>query len=95
VTGGVAFASLLDGVAHEEVYAPEYDASAEAELAAWQAMAPMPNGHAFWIGTLDYVGRCGAAAKAPRVFARSRGKGFAPHASDSSAEQNVVCYWEK
>ncbi len=94
-TGGVAFASLLDGVAHEEVYAPKYDASAEAELDAWQAMALRPNGHAFWIATLDYVGGCGEAAKARRVYARSRAKGFVPYASDSSAKQGVVCYWEK
>jgi len=94
-TGGVPFASLLDGVAHEEVYAPKYDAQAEAELAAWQAMALTPNGHALWIATLDYVGSCDAAAKARRVFARSRAKGFVPYASDSSAKQGVVCYWGK
>ncbi|MEM5369700.1 endo alpha-1,4 polygalactosaminidase [Paraburkholderia azotifigens] len=94
-TGGVAFASLLDGIAHEEVYAPKYDASVEAELAAWQALALRPNGHAFWIATLDYVGGCEAAAKARRAFARSRAKGFVPYASDASARQGVVCYWEK
>jgi len=95
VTGGVAFASLLDGIAHEEVYAPKYDASMEAELAAWKAMALRPNGHAFWIATLDYVGGCEAAAKARRVFARSRAMGFVPYASDASARQGVVCYWER
>ena len=94
-TGGVAFASLLDGIAHEEVYAPKYDPSVEAELAAWKAMALRPNGHAFWIATLDYVGGCEAAAKARRVYARSRAKGFVPYASDASARQGVVCYWEK
>lgn len=95
MTGGIAFASLLDGVAHEEVYAPKYDAAAEADLSAWKALALRPNGHAFWIATLDYVGGCDAAAKARRVFARSRDKGFVPYASDSSAKQGVVCYWEK
>ncbi|ACC72301.1 endo alpha-1,4 polygalactosaminidase [Paraburkholderia phymatum] len=94
-TGGVAFAALLDGVAHEEVYAPKYDASAEAELAVWQAMTLTPNGHAFWIATLDYVGGCDASTRARRVFARSRAKGFVPYASDSSARQGVVCYWGK
>jgi cysteinyl-tRNA synthetase len=93
VTGGVAFASLLDGVAHEEVYAPAYDASAEAELLAWKRLGLTPNGHPFWIATLDYVGGCNAGGSAQTVFARSRNKGFVPYASDRSSGQNVVCYW--
>lgn len=92
-TGGVPFASLLDGIAHEEVYAPSYDASAEGELLAWQAMKMTPNGHAFWIATLDYVGDCTQTAKAQTVYTRSRAHGFVPYASDASSGQNVVCYW--
>jgi cysteinyl-tRNA synthetase len=92
-TGGVAFASLLDGIAHEEVYAPTYDASAERELLAWQTMKLTPNGHAFWIATLDYVGDCTQTAKAQAVYTRSRAHGFVPYASDASSGQNVVCYW--
>ncbi|CAB3778662.1 endo alpha-1,4 polygalactosaminidase [Pararobbsia alpina] len=92
-TGGVAFASLLDGIAHEEVYAPSYDASAERELLAWQSMKLAPNGHALWIATLDYVGDCTQTAKAQAVYRRSRAHGFVPYASDASAGQNVICYW--
>lgn len=92
-TGGVSFASLLDGVAHEEVYAQTYDAQAEQQLTAWHAMNLTPNGHPFWIATLDYVGSCSATAAAQAVYARSRSHGFIPYASDSSAGQNVVCYW--
>src|SRR5581483_5294379 len=54
VTGGVAFSSLLDGISHEEVYAPSYDAQAEMELLAWQTLRPSD----FWIATEDYVGSC-------------------------------------
>lgn len=93
VTGGVAFPSLLDGIAHEEVYAPSYDASTEAELLAWKSMALTPNGHAFWIATLDYVGSCSATSSAQAAYTRSRSNGFVPYASDASAGQKVVCYW--
>jgi cysteinyl-tRNA synthetase len=92
-TGGVSFASLLDGIAHEEVYAPSYDATAEQQLLAWQAMNLTPDGHPFWIATLDYVGSCSATSAAQAVYARSRSHGFIPYASDSSGGQNVVCLW--
>jgi cysteinyl-tRNA synthetase, unknown class len=92
-TGGVSFASLLDGIAHEEVYAPSYDASAEQELLNWQSMKLTPSGHPFWIATLDYVGDCTQTAKAKAVYTRSRAHGFVPYASDRSAGQNVICYW--
>ncbi|CAM2138602.1 Glycoside-hydrolase family GH114 TIM-barrel domain-containing protein [Pararobbsia alpina] len=92
-TGGVSFASLLDGIAHEEVYSPSYDSQAEQQLLAWQAMNLTPNGHPFWIATLDYVGSCSATAAARTVYTRSRSHGFIPYASDSSSGQNVVCNW--
>ncbi|MCP1116537.1 endo alpha-1,4 polygalactosaminidase [Robbsia andropogonis] len=92
-TGGVSFASLLDGVSHESVYAPSYDASAESQLLAWQAMQLTPRGHPFWIATLDYVGSCSQTASAQTDYARSRAKGFVPYASDKSSGLNVVCYW--
>ena len=57
-TGGVPFASLLDGVAHEEVYKPTYDSGAEQELLNWKSMNLAPGGHPFWIATVDYVGSC-------------------------------------
>jgi cysteinyl-tRNA synthetase len=92
-TGGVSFAGLLDGISHESVYAPSYDSSAESQLLAWQAMQLTPNGHPFWIGTLDYVGSCSQTASAQTDYQRSRAKGFVPYASDSSSGLNVVCYW--
>ncbi|HTJ93341.1 MAG TPA: endo alpha-1,4 polygalactosaminidase [Pararobbsia sp.] len=92
-TGGVSFAGLLDGIAHEEVYQPNYDAQAEQELLNWESMNLTPNGHPFWIATLDYVGSCTATALAQAVYARSRAHGFVPYASDRSGGQNVVCNW--
>jgi cysteinyl-tRNA synthetase len=95
VTGGVPFPSLLDGISHEEVYAPAYDSSAEAELVAWKGMNLRPGGggRPFWIGTEDYVGNCAATASAMSVYAKSRARGFSPYATDASAGQMVVCYW--
>ncbi|WP_347556143.1 endo alpha-1,4 polygalactosaminidase [Robbsia sp. KACC 23696] len=92
-TGGVPFASLLDGITHESVYAPSYDATAEAQLLAWQGMQLTPNGHPLWIATLDYVGSCAQTSAAQTDYQRSRAKGFVPYASDKSSGLNVVCYW--
>jgi cysteinyl-tRNA synthetase, unknown class len=92
-TGSVRFPSLLDGISHEEVYAPEHDAGAEAELAAWRALDLRPGGMPFWIGTEDYVGGCQNVAAARSAYDRSRARGFSPYASDASAGQQVVCYW--
>jgi cysteinyl-tRNA synthetase len=88
-TGGLSFPSLLDGISHEEVYAPAYDSQAEMELLAWQALG-QPN---FWIATEDYVGSCSNASGAMSVYQKSRAHGFSPYASDASAGQRVVCYW--
>lgn len=93
ITSGVAFASLLDGIAHEEVYAPTYDADVERELEKWSQRRADAPGHKLWIGTLDYVGGCSNTHQAKIVFARSRAHGFSPSVSDASAGQNVVCYW--
>jgi cysteinyl-tRNA synthetase len=91
--GGVAFPSLLDGVSREEAYAPRYDREAEAELVAWKQLALAPNGRAFSITTEDYVGGCGELARARKVFNKSRGRGFSPYVTISSADQDTVCYW--
>jgi cysteinyl-tRNA synthetase len=91
--GTVDFPSLLDGIAHEEVYKPTPDASAESELLKWAAMGLKPGGHPFWIGTLDYVGSCANQAEAQAAFRSSRARGFAPSVSDASASQQTVCYW--
>jgi cysteinyl-tRNA synthetase len=92
-TGGVSFPSLLDGVAHEEVYAPSYDDGAEADLVAWQGLGLMPGGHPFWVATLDYVGSCTNTTDAQAAFTKSRAHGFSPSASDESGKQQVVCFW--
>jgi cysteinyl-tRNA synthetase len=92
-TGGLAFPMLLDGISHEEVYAPEVDDEAQAELLAWAALGLRPNDRGFWIATEDYVGSCGALSTARTAYARSRAHGFSPYASDQSAGQHVICYW--
>lgn len=92
-TGGVRFSSLLDGVAHEEVYQPSYDSTAETELLNWQSLGLHPGGNPFWIATLDYVGTCGNTSAAKDAYGKSRSHGFSPYASNASSGQGVVCYW--
>ncbi|MDF2694045.1 MAG: hypothetical protein K0S65_2428 [Labilithrix sp.] len=94
-TGGIPFPLLLDGVAHEEVYAPTHDATAESELVAWGEMGlSSRREHPFWIGVEDYVGSCRNTSTARMGAARARARGFSPYASDASAGQRVVCFWE-
>lgn len=93
VTAGVAYPSLLDGVAHEQVYAPAYDATAESQLTAWKSLGLQPGGRAFWIATEDYVGNCSNTAAAMSAYSMSRARGFSPYATDASGSQNVICYW--
>jgi cysteinyl-tRNA synthetase, unknown class len=94
-TGGVPFPLLLDGIAHEEVYAPQYDEHAEQELLAWRSMQlATPSGRALWIGVEDYVGSCANRSAADAALARSRKHGFSPYVSDESGSQKVVCYWD-
>jgi cysteinyl-tRNA synthetase len=94
-TGGVAFATLLDGIAHEEVYAPSYDPTAEQQLLAWQGMriTARDGGRPLFIGVEDYVGSCRNAVQARAAFAQAHQHGFSPYASDESAGQRVVCFW--
>lgn len=92
-TGGVPFPSLLDGVVHEEVFAPAPDPEAEQQLRRWQALTLRPGGRPFWIATEDYVGSPKNASAARAVYAKSRAQGFSPYVSDASAGQQVVCYW--
>lgn len=93
-SGGVPFATLLDGIAHEEVYEPTYDEVAERQLLAWAAMGiTSQTGHPFFIGVEDYVGGCANDSRAQAVYARARGRGFSPYVSDDSAGQRVVCFW--
>jgi len=92
-TGGLDYPTLLDGISHEEVYTPEIDNNAQAELLAWAALGLRPNGHAFWIGTEDYVGGCSARSAAHTAYEESRTHGFSPYATDQSGGQRVICYW--
>ena len=92
-TGGLAFPTLLDGISHEEVYAPQYDPEAERQLQSWRDLGLRPGGHPFFVATEDYVGGCDAVAAAQRVYAASRAQGFSPYATDASAGQQGVCYW--
>lgn len=91
--GTVAYPSLLDGIAHEEVYKPRYDSEAETQMVNWSAMNLSPGGRKFFIGTLDYVGSCGNLTDATSAFRSSRARGFSPSVSDASASQQTVCYW--
>ncbi|RYX82969.1 glycoside hydrolase [bacterium] len=92
-TGGVAFPTLLDGISHEEVFAPVADAQAQTELKAWKAMNLLPGGQAFWIGTEDYVGRASSTALQKKVYAQSRAMGFSPYCADESGKQQTFFYW--
>ena len=95
VTGQVPFPLLLDGVAHEEVYSPVHDTTAETELLAWSAMGLTSRDHRpFWIGVEDYVGSCRNTHAARAAAARATSRGFSPYASDESGGQRVVCFWE-
>ncbi len=94
VTGGVRFATLLDGIAHEEVYAPRYDGDAEAELLAWRALnLRSRQGRPLWIAVEDYVGSCTNQRAAQAALSRARAREFSPYVSDHSGAQQTICYW--
>jgi cysteinyl-tRNA synthetase len=92
VEGG-AFAALLDGIAHEQVFAPSLDQEALAQLEAWKKMNLKVAGRDFFIGVEDYVGDCRQVAKAKKVYAANRARGFSPYATDKSAGQQHICFW--
>lgn len=92
-TGGVAYASLLDGISHEEVYAPKTDEEAEKELLKWKALDLKPGKRQFWIATEDYVGQASKVEKARKVYEKSRANGFSPYVADESGKQQKVFYW--
>jgi cysteinyl-tRNA synthetase len=93
VTALGPFPQLLDGVAHESVFAPELDREALAQLRAWQAMKLQPGGRPFFIGVEDYVGNCRNLKKAQATYQENRRHGFSPYAADASAGQKKICYW--
>ena len=91
--GEQPFPALLDGIAHESVFAPRYDAEADAHLSRWLAWRQEDPARRLWIGTLDYVGNCANLEDARRVAARSRARGYTPAVSDASAGQQHICPW--
>jgi cysteinyl-tRNA synthetase len=84
---------LLDGISHEQVFAPERDVQALTELRAWAAMKLRPGGRSFFIGVEDYVGTCKNLKKAHATYVEVRRNGFSPYATDASAGQQQICYW--
>ncbi len=92
-TGGVSFPSLLDGISHEEVYAPKPDKDAEKELLAWKKLDLKPGGRKFWIATEDYVGKASNVERARKIYEKSRANGFSPYVADESGKQQKVFYW--
>lgn len=93
---GTEFRRLIDGIAHEEVYQPAFDKTAEAELLAWKSMGlKSRTGKPFVILVEDYVGDCNNKTDALDSIDKSLANGFSPYVSDESGEQRVVCYWGK
>jgi cysteinyl-tRNA synthetase len=88
-----SYPALLDGIAHEQVFAPTRDDEALAQLLEWKKMNLTVGGRPFFIGVEDYVGSCRASARAKKVYAENMARGFAPYASDASAGQQKICYW--
>jgi cysteinyl-tRNA synthetase len=93
VTEAGPLPQLLDGISHEQVFAPERDAQALTELRAWAAMKLRPGGRSFFIGVEDYVGTCKNIKKALATYVEIRRNGFSPYATDASAGQQQICYW--
>jgi cysteinyl-tRNA synthetase len=87
------YPELLDGIAHEQVFAPARDNLALGELEAWKALKLTSGGRPFFIGVEDYVGDCTQIAKAKNAYAANRAHGFSPYASDASAGQQKICFW--
>jgi cysteinyl-tRNA synthetase len=105
--GGASFASVLDGIAHEEVFSAPRQTGSDArdavyevrtdpvavgELTAWRELGLKPGARPLWIGTLDYVNTCGNTADAAKVRAAARAQRFEPYVSDKSASQATVCF---
>ncbi|HKU44188.1 MAG TPA: endo alpha-1,4 polygalactosaminidase [Polyangiales bacterium] len=92
-THGVAFPSLLDGVAHEEVYSNGGDDDARDEMLAWKELNLSVDGKPFWLAVEEYVGVCSSsgASEAAEIRADARRDGFSVYVTDASEEQEVPC----
>ena len=95
MTHGVLYRSLLDGVAHEEVYSNGGDAQARAEMIAWHALGLTVAGRPFWTAVEDYVGACSSAKKSAMqaVAAKAQADGLSSYVTDESAKQQAPCFW--
>lgn len=99
--GTSTYASLLDGVAHESVFTQQVgsaevlktDPGVVADLRAWNDAALQPGGRTFFVGALDYVNSCTNTTSAMEVYRQSRAAQFSPYASDTSAKQQTICFW--
>ncbi len=95
-THGVGYASLLDGLSHEEVYTdPSPGQPARAEMLAWVKLGLTVNGRPFWLASEDYVGACnaGAKAKANAIYAQAKQDQLNAYVTDQSAKQQAPCFW--
>lgn len=99
VTGGRPFAELLDGVAHESLFAQpsdeddarratyrlETDREALAEMRAWRAMNLQPGGRPLHLSAQEYLGPSPSPQAVARLRAQAQAEGFAFHLGDRSA----------
>lgn len=97
---GVPYASLLDGVSVESLFADGSstvmtDTGTLADLQAWQKLGLTPGGHPFWMGAEDYVGACSASNKsiALSIYTLAANDGLNEYVTDMSGQQHAPCYW--
>jgi cysteinyl-tRNA synthetase len=95
MTHGVAFWTLLDGVAHESVFSDSSDTRALSQMIAWRNMKLGVNGKPLWLASEDYVGACAASARssADDIYARAEQVGLSAYVTDASAQQTAPCFW--
>jgi cysteinyl-tRNA synthetase len=90
--GPVRYAELLDGVVRESAFVDAADPQGREQLAAWRALGLWAGGRPTWIGTIDYVDACDAAA-ARAVRAASEAEGFFPFVAGTLDHLSGLCTW--
>lgn len=95
MTHGVSYPSLLDGVAHEEVYSNGGDPTTRMEMLTWKSMGLVPGGRPFWLAVEEYVGACDSGHKsaANAIYASAMTDGLECYVTDASAMQVAPCFW--
>ena len=86
------YAELLDGVVRESAFVDAADPQGREQLAAWRALGLWAGGRPTWIGTIDYVDACDAAA-ARAVRAASEAEGFFPFVAGTLDHLSGLCTW--